>query len=245
MDSGEPSRCWLVYAPSKDSAYGHATRPRALPKLVPRLLAFFHDFALSAGPKDIRLDLWSPIQSDAGNHFEMYYEKAKEFLGAPPKPGDFFLKTAGQSAQRLNRTSTIEPHDFQRALDFMVQGSPWPKQKLGPVSLQFSYDFMWRDPRTGQPFPEQEQGYNTQDGKLNCSFLLSLEQNSFIQPELTLPFNLADPRLYDMLGVVAPALPFKLSIKNFRLRVPLATRNGHKLSRIPESDLARLAEFVR
>jgi hypothetical protein len=124
----------------------------------------------------------------------------------------------------------------------MVQGHPWPKQVLGPVTLYFTYNFKWRDPRTRQEFASD----SSSDGHCELSsMLVHLQRTSFIQPDFVLPYDLNDSRLYDFLGAVVPKLPFALAIKNFRRRVSLRDRPGFRLKRIPDGELAKLSEFVR
>lgn len=73
---------------------------------------------------------------------------------------------------------------------------------------------------------------------------MSLSRLSFIQPVLYFPFELSDPRFRDMIELVAPALPFKLSAKCFRRQVRTKTKYGYKTVRIAPAEFAGVSDFV-
>jgi len=155
-----------------------------------------------------------------------------------------FLGHMGGTVAPVNVKWQLSACDLETALSFMVEGHPWPKQNIGPVTLTFSYDFLWRDPSTGAAFPEQSlDSCGMKDPRSHIR--VDLQRTSFISPDLVFPYDLANPRLYDLLNVIIPALPFRAAIKHFLQSLPLkGDSSKRKLKRLDGAGLARLAEFL-
>jgi hypothetical protein len=234
----------LIYYPSKDSCFGHASLPRSLPRFVPHLLKFIREFTINSGASSIALEVYAATQFDTHDQSSACIKKATAFFGSPPDVGDLFLGALGGKASQMNVKWTVPSHDFDKAVEFMVEGHPWPKQVLGPVTLSFSYDFIWRDPRSGGPFPGQESDC-PRDNSLASHIRVDLQRNSFVAPDLKFPYELADARLHEMLSLVVPALPFRPSVKHFRKSIPLKGGVGTKIRRLEQSELDRISELVR
>ncbi len=238
-------RIVLRYSPDKGNAYGHATVPRPVPKISAHLRHFFEQFTISHGPTRVSLQVFGPTTFDTHDHSEECSARARDCFGPPSTEGDFSIVSPSGSSTPMNKTWKLEDKDFSKALDFLNKGHPWPKQLLGPVTLMFSYDFIWRDPRTGRAFPDQESGHHTSDGRLVSSFLVQLQRTSFIQPDLMLPYDLSDERLYDLLGAVSPSLPFAMRLKHFRRGLPMKKELGFSYRKIDAALSCRLSQFTK
>lgn len=234
----------LIYYPNKDSCFGHATLPRSLPKFVPILFDFLRTFTVSSGPESIKLEVYGATEFDSQDHSLAYIKKATEFFGSPPGAGEFFMKPVIGKAVQLSVKWPISSNDFDRAVAFMVTGHPWPKQVLGPVTLTFFYDFIWRDPRTGQAFPDQGVECHKRN-PLASNVRVDLQRNSFIAPDLKFPYELSDSRLFEMLRLIVPAFPFKPTVNHFRKLIPLKDGIGTKIRRLEGFEADRISEILK
>ncbi len=143
----------------------------------------------------------------------------------------------------MNYRWELTSDSLEKAIDFLLSGHPYPKQLFGPVQLSYSYEFDWKDPRSGLPFAQEDKdrasGHDTKS-----SIRIDLQRDSFVAPELHFPFSVSDERLYGMLKLIVPALPFQIGMRHFRLRVPLKDGTGHKLIRLDSSQAARISDCL-
>ncbi len=226
----------LVYNPSKDSGFGHAGRPRSLIKLIPQVSRFLEQFTFHSEAQDVSIQVFRATDYDLEDHSERYVKEVTSCFGPCSNDGDFFLSRLGDAPKPMNYRWELQGDLLGKATDFLLSGPPYPKQLFGPVRLSYFFNFEWKDPRSGLPFA----------GDLNAksNMRIDLQRDSFIAPELQFPFSLSDERLYEMLKLIVPALPFKLGVKHFRLRVPLKDGKGYKLVRLAPSESARISECI-
>ena len=235
----DKSEIQLIYSPGKDNCFGHAALPRKLPALVPHLIQFMENCTISSGPYSISIEVYAPTQFDDRDISKECYEKVAKVFGPPNGEGNLFMGSVNGPSTPANVRWCLLKERFAEALDFIVQGHPWPKQVLGPVSLNFEYDFHWRNPLTAEPLLSSGNAGGSHVSRLS----VYLERSSYIQPELVLPYEVDDQRLYEFLGSVVPKLPFAFSIKHLRRRLPLKSKPGYRVARISSNELSQLREL--
>jgi hypothetical protein len=233
----------LVYIPSKDCGFGHASRPRSLNKFIPQVTSFLERFTIHSGPRDVSIQVFRASDFDSEDHSERYKKAVISCFGPCSNDGGFFLGTLGSTPKPMNYRWNLPGDLLGKAIDFLLSGHPYPKQLFGPVQLSYSFDFEWKDPRSGLPFAEETKD-RVSKHNTKSSIRIDLQRESFVAPELQFPFSVSDERLYDMLKLIVPALPFKIGVKHFRLRLPLKNGPGDKLARLDSTKAARISECL-
>ena len=220
------------YAPDKGASYGQALAARGVRGAWEAVQSFLARCTLPDSPESITLSAdqateWDPDPPAA----EACIARVVARFGAPhqrqgfrrhwpsgePLPGD--VLTWPGSAETL-----------PEMVAFLVAGEPWPKQTLGPVEVHFLVRFQWRDPLSGELLPSRPIGREGARSEL----LVTLGRCQFVQPTLWFPFAPADPAFVALLRAVAPALPFALLPRHFRLAVPKRDGSGYRYRRLTE-----------
>ncbi len=225
--------------------------PRSLKKLVPKIETFLSDYIVHSGIRELKLEIYQPTTHDTKNHFDECLKRATEFFGVS-EPGNFQIqridletgKTHG-SSNTLNRIKKLDESQFEKALQFMADGHPWPKQILGPVTLSFNISFVWKDPRTQKPFPKQMSGFATNDGTLHSQIRFHLSRCPYVYGELCFPYELNDSALYDLMGVITAGIPFHIPRKRVRRLILTKSGTNYKSTKINPVELTRLNEFLK
>ena len=105
----------------------------------------------------------------------------------------------------------IEIEDLQKAIDYMINGQPWPKFTFGPIELLVTYSFKLIDPITKKELPNQEK---------NSSLIIWLSRNCICSSDLYFPFEKVDENFNEAINKMKPFLPFKLEEKYLRIGRP-------------------------
>jgi hypothetical protein len=97
--------------------------------------------------------------------------------------------------------------DLYKAVNYMIEGQPWPKYNLGPVELILSYDFKLIDPMTKIELPSQQ---------FTSSILISLSRSNWISPSLCFPFEEPINGFWEYINGIESYFPFKFDKKHLR-----------------------------
>ena len=112
----------------------------------------------------------------------------------------------------------FEAHDFQKVIDYLIDGQPWPKFTFGPIELSISFYFKLIDPVTKVELANQD---------LKSNLLIWLGRSCVCSPHLYFPFDKADSDFDNYLERISNFLPFKLDPKYLRLAQPNKTRTRY------------------
>jgi hypothetical protein len=98
--------------------------------------------------------------------------------------------------------------DLRKAIDYLIEGQPYPKYNLGPIELIISYDFKLIDRNNRAILPNQQ---------YDSSFLIWLTKNSCVSASLCFPFTEPNQELWDYINSIQEFVPFKFDSKDLRL----------------------------
>jgi hypothetical protein len=208
----------VSYHPSKSTSFGHAFRRRGVQRAWEDLQHFFSTCTHVSAPSSIELEVerptaWDdeapmwPIIDHALRHFgtpssEVLHGSADGLSGALSKGGRYtWTRTSAQ---------------IESDLAYLIQGEPWPKTAMGPVTLRLSQTFTWKRstalPSLERAHPQAPPGAGR--------FSVWLSRRCFVQPSLTFPFVHDDPALLDFLRELRLHLPFRMHNNHFRRVLP-------------------------
>jgi hypothetical protein len=102
---------------------------------------------------------------------------------------------------------------FNECVMFLLNGEPWPSQRMGPIELLFSYDF-------------QLKNVSYKDYLYKSDIMVGLSQKSVVTPVLNFPFEEPTQEFWDYVAQIEPNLPFKWDVNNLRLMKPNKKRTG-------------------
>lgn len=105
----------------------------------------------------------------------------------------------------------LDVNDLQKALDYLINGQPWPKFTFGPIELLVTFYFKLVDPKTKAELKNQEE---------KSSLMVWLSRNCVCSPDFYFSFEAADQEFYQYLQSIESYLPFKLEEKYLRLGRP-------------------------
>ncbi|MDO3625730.1 hypothetical protein [Mucilaginibacter sp. BT774] len=106
----------------------------------------------------------------------------------------------------------LTANELSKAINYMIEGQPWPKYNLGPVELILSYDFKLIDPATKIELPNQQ---------FTSSILFWLTKSNCICPSLCFPYEEPNEEFWEYIDSIEPFLPFKFDRKYLSLGVQI------------------------
>jgi hypothetical protein len=233
-----------VYQPPKANAFGYSTVPRKLEKVWPSISSFLEKHSFFEGPESITLNAYHATDWDDEKIASSCISKVMQRFGKPQDEPSFYFQDGANNYKR-DYVWNFDKSSFNEALEFLVQGSPWPKQVLGPVSLKFHISFFWKNFRTGMVLSEQEQNGNVQEGNLKSSFFIMLQRESFIQPEFSIPFSVTSKEFEDFLLNIYYDLPFRMNVKHLRKGLPSVNAKGYIHRKIENDILQKIEDKIK
>lgn len=207
----------VFYEPPKGNSFGHGAKRRDPAKAWAEIFAFLNRNTIFSGPSRIELTAYGPNSSTDTAVANECISALGTLLGSPDNVSGVAHKWTGNEAT------------FPHMLEFMLHAKQWPRQPIGPVRLQFGFDFFWRDPVCGELLAGQKSGHHTKDGTVSSNLTVFIESTVFIQPSFVFPFSYLDPQLPVFLFRIHPDLPFKFAMHHLRRAVPRKKTVGYRL----------------
>jgi hypothetical protein len=160
-------------------------------------------------PSEISLTAYSAVKGDKSPELaEKILAETRSLFGKG--------KTSKMGEGFPTETSwEISNRDLPKAINYLINGQPWPKFTFGPVELIISYDFNLINPKTKTELPDQE---NSSDIMIWLSKRCSCDSN------LWFPFIEADEAFFNYIKEVQRYLPFLLEHKYLKHGRP--NKNG-------------------
>lgn len=220
--SGMPET--VLYEPDKASGFTQALLP-SRPRLARVAMAHFLGSCEEVrGPARVALRAYHPTQWDDPVPIERCAERVLARFGPPAHTASGGNLWPSGEPVMGGHLEWLGNERYEEFCDFVVAGDPWPKATLGPVSVEATFSFLWRDPDSMSPLPALLQGFGSADGTLRSAITVTFQRRSTVAPSLAFPYRHDDPRLRDLIQLLTPQIPFRLSPRHFRAVVP--TRNG-------------------
>lgn len=127
----------------------------------------------------------------------------------------------GKPSQGTVTEWKINNEQLSIAVDYLINGQPWPKLTCGPLELVVSYNFRLLDMK--EELPHQQ---------VNSSLMIWLSRSCSCSPDFYFPFQQASIEFYDYLKRIEPVLPFHLETKYLRLGKPNKKGSDYIFTRI-------------
>ncbi len=143
------------------------------------------------------------INSHKDRDTDLLEQSAQQIFGLPEKhfDGMFDLLRWKLKATQL-----------ENAVQFMMDGQPYPKAVRPFISCRIDYFFEFTNPSTQEALIGQEK---------KSHLAIFLERNSSCLPEFWFPFTTNGDDFYSYIGTLTPFFPFKkLDEKSFRIVAP-------------------------
>ena len=117
----------------------------------------------------------------------------------------------------------LNKKDLKTAIEYLINGQPWPKFSYGPIEFVISYDFKLIDPTTKTELANQE---------LSSSLMVWLSRSCLCSPDIYFPFSQPNSTFFNYLKNIETFLPFKLEQKYLRLGRPNKNKTAYVFSKI-------------
>lgn len=208
----------MSYHPSKSTGFGHAIRRRGVQRAWEDVQRFFSTCTDVSPPSKIELEVERPTEWDDEAMMWPIIDHALQHFGAPSSEvlHGAIHWPSGELSKGGRYTWTRTNAQVASDIAYLIQGEPWPKTAMGPVTLRITQSFTWKHspalPSLGRAHPQAPPG--------GGSVMIWLGRQCFIQPALAFPFVHDDPALLDFLREVRPHLPFRMHNNHFRRVVP-------------------------
>lgn len=160
-------------------------------------------------PTRISLTAYTAFQGDPNPEIaDKIIQETKQLFDRGRTEPVSYAYPSGVPDRQTKTEWKIEVNDLQKAIDYLIEGQPWPKFTFGPVELIVSFYFKLVDPTTKTEIPNQEE---------QSSLLIWLSRNCVCSPDIYIPFGQADENFKKIIEKLEPFLPFKLEEKYLRL----------------------------
>jgi len=186
---------------------GAHTMSRKSPKVnYEQTLNFLSLFANKTQPKSIELTLYESEKREY-SALKLLPRLILKF-GIPKTRNDGWLRTWTWNLTGKNIESGFETLELNNEL---------PKNTAGPISLNFHWNFHFKDPNTNQVLPNQEFIPELDFRIKNSRIYLKLSKKSTISVWFALPFEKVEKYESEFIKGLKSNLPFKTSDKHWRI----------------------------
>lgn len=186
---------------------GVHTVSRKSPKVnYEQTLNFLSLFANKTQPKSIELTLYESEKREY-SALKLLPKLTLKF-GIPKTRNDGWLRTWTWNLTGKNIESGFETLELNNEL---------PKNPAGPISLNFHWNFQFKDPNANQVLPNQELIPELDFRIKNSRIYLRLSKKSTISVWFALPFEKVEKYESEFIKDLKSNLPFKTSDKHWRV----------------------------
>lgn len=205
---------FVSYHPSKSTGFGHAFRRRGVQRAWEDLHRFFAACTHVSPPTQIELEVERPTKWDDDAVMGRVIDHALQHFGAPSREAlhGGTMWPSGEPFKGGRYTWTRTAAQLDGDLAYLIQGEPWPKTTIGPVTLRMVQTFAWKSgaalPSLDRVHPDAPPGGGTVS--------LWFGRRCFLQPSFAFPFVHDEPAFLDFLRELQPNLPFRMHNNHFR-----------------------------
>jgi hypothetical protein len=176
-------------------------------------------------PKNIEIVVQSPRdETENGISIGDIIDKTVKLFGQYKQSPVGFHYPSGEPAKQQKYSWHIPITLFEKALQFIIQGHPWPKYKFGqPIELVISYFFqMFKDINR----KKQE------SLEIESHLLVWYSNSSCCCPTINFPFSKPDIEFKKYFENLSNNAPFKMEPKYLRLLSPNKAKTNYISSKI-------------
>jgi hypothetical protein len=146
---------------------------------------------------------------------------AEQKFGKGQRKGVGLIPTDNSVLPRIETCWRIDTRQFPDSVSLLLDVEPWPRQKMGPVELLFSYDFQLKNV-----------SYKNHPDLYKSDLMVGLLRNSLVTPTLNFPFEEPTKEFWNYIEQIEPFFPFKWDNKNLRVLKPNKKRTGFISSKV-------------
>ncbi|QNR24541.1 hypothetical protein [Croceimicrobium hydrocarbonivorans] len=171
-----------------------------------KTLGFLNLFADNIKAESVELTLYKSKNKEY-SVLNLLTELTIKF-GIPKTKNDGWLKSW---------TWSLKDENIQKGFEMLELNKDLPKNPVGPITLNFCWNFLFKDPKTNQVLPNQELIPVLDFRVKNSRIYLRLSQESTISVWFAFPFARIDKYESAFIGELKSKLPFKASDKHWRM----------------------------
>ena len=169
-------------------------------------LGFLNFFSNKTQPKSIELTLYESEKKEY-SALKLLPKLTLKF-GIPKTRNDGWLRTW---------TWNLTEKDIKKGFETLELNDELPNNPAGPITLNFYWNFHFKDPNTNQVLPNQELIPELDFRIKNSRIYLRLSKKSTISVWFALPFEKIDKYESEFIKEIKSKLPFKTSDKHWRI----------------------------
>ncbi len=197
-----------------NSGGAHSVSRKSSKVTYDQTLGFLDLFTNNTKPKSIELALYESEKKEY-SALRLLLKLSLKF-GIPKTQNDGWLRTW---------TWNLSVKDIKKGFETLKLNDGLPKNPAGPITLNFYWNFHFKDPSTNQVLPNQELIPELDFRIKNSRIYLRLSKKSTISVWFALPFDQMDKYESKYLDNLKANLPFKASDKHWRIWKK--TKNGN------------------
>lgn len=171
-----------------------------------KTLEFLNLFADKSQPKSIKLTLFESEKKEY-SALKLLPNLTLKF-GIPETRNDGWLRTW---------TWNLTEKDIEKGFEALELNNELPTNPAGPLSLDFYWNFHFKDPKTSKVLPNQELIPELDFRIKNSRIYLRLSKQSSVSVWFALPFEKMDKYELEFIKDLKSNLPFKTSDKHWRI----------------------------
>tara|TARA_B100001059_G_C17816651_1_gene575693 strand:+ start:1918 stop:2583 length:666 start_codon:yes stop_codon:yes gene_type:complete len=188
-----------------NSGGAHSVSRKSQKVTYEQTLDFLNFFADKTLPKSIDLTLYESEKKEY-SALKLLPKLTLKF-GIPKTRNDGWLRTW---------TWSLTEKDIENGFETLELNNELPKNPAGPISLNFNWNFHFKDPKTNQILPNQELIPELDFRIKNSRIYLMLSKKSTISVWFALPFEKMEKYELEFIKELKSNLPFKTSDKHWR-----------------------------
>jgi len=189
-----------------NSGGAHSVSRKSPKENYDKTLDFLNLFADKTQPKSIELTLYES-EKKGYSALKLLPNLSLKF-GIPKSRNDGWLRTW---------TWSLSQKDIEKGFEALELNNDLPNNPAGPITLNFYWNFHFKDPKTNQILPNQELIPELDFRIKNSRIYLRLSKKSTISVWFALPFEQIDKHKMEFINKLKSNLPFKTSDKHWRI----------------------------
>lgn len=171
-----------------------------------KTLDFLNLFANKIEPKSIELTLYESEKKEYSD-LKLLPKLSLKF-GIPKMRNDGWIKSWNWN---------LSQNDIEKGFEMLELNNDLPNNPAGPLTLNFYWDFHFKDPKTNQILPNQELIPELDFRIKNSRVYLRASKKTTISVWFALPFEQIDKYETEFINELKSNLPFKTSNKHWKI----------------------------
>lgn len=198
---------WVLYRAPKSVSFGHQSKPREARRCWPVIQRFLAELT---------------TQSSLGDRIILGCEGGsggtQTDFAHMPRADEARLQFGPETSEpRYFPQWKLDPSQLEVAIQFALDDDKFPKQKIGPTTLYFSYSFSWVE------FQGHLRNAEKEDARTRASSLgIHVGGGGiFLQPHFIFPAPWTSEALKAFVARIEPLMPFRLRDQYFQRMMPI------------------------